>query len=103
MASPVWPGRAGQHQVRQPQLAAHLRRVGGDGGGERMGGINDSVDRTFSQPAPHPLDAAEPADADLPDRQRRIGHPARQRADHVDVGAQHRGELARLRRTSEQQ
>ena len=38
-----------------------------------------------AQPLPHSLDAAEPADAHRSDRQRRVGHPPGQRADHVDV------------------
>ena len=68
-----------------------------------MGGVDDGVDVRVEQPSPHPVDPAEPADAHLADRQRGIGHPAGQRADHVDVGMQSRGERAGLRGAAEQQ
>ena len=68
-----------------------------------MGGVDDGIDLRVGQPSPHPVGATEPADADLADRQRGIGHPARQRADHVDGGMQSRGEQSRLCRAAEEQ
>ena len=50
-----------------------------------------------------PSDTTEPADADIADRQRGIGHPPRQRADHVDGGMQSRGEQSRLCGAAEEQ
>ncbi len=67
-----------KHEVRDLQVAAHLGGVGGDGGGVRMGGVDDGTDLRVDQPPPHPLDTAEAADPDLADRQRGIGHPSGQ-------------------------
>jgi len=97
------PGGAGQHHMRQPQLAAHGRGVGCDRGGVRMGGVDDGVDLEFDQPLPHPLDTAEPADAHLAHRQRGLRYTARERADHIDVRMKSRGEGTRLSSAAEQQ
>ncbi len=37
-----------QHEMRKPQVAAHLGGVGGDGGGVRMRGVHDRVARSES-------------------------------------------------------
>ena len=79
-ARPRGPGQRPRAAVRARRHAsaalAVMRR------GERVGGVDDGVDAFVRQPAAQPVDTAEPADAHLADRQRRIGHPAGQRTDH---------------------
>ncbi|CNV88534.1 Uncharacterised protein [Mycobacterium tuberculosis] len=82
------PRRASQYQVREPELTAHLRGVRGDGYREGVGGVDDGIDALLSQPTAQPLDTAEPADAHRTDRQGRVGYPAGQRADDLNVWVQ---------------
>ena len=77
-----------QYQVPQPESGARLRGMGGHGGGERVGGIDHSGDVVLDQPVPQTLDTAEAAHPHWPDRQCRVGNPAGQRTDQLDVGVQ---------------
>ena len=59
--------------------------------------------RVVAQPVPQSVDTAEATDAHRSDGQRRVGHPARQRADDVDSGVQPGRQRAGLGGAAEQQ
>ena len=64
----VRPRRPCQDQVRQPQIGAGLSRIGGDGGGERVRGVDNGGDLVVLQVVSQALDAAEAADPHRADR-----------------------------------
>ena len=98
------PRGPGQHQMRDPQVDLHTTAAWAV-----MVAANGWVASTTAstlrsdQPAPHPVGPAEAADAYFADRQGGVGHPACQRADHLDAGMQPSGQRARLGGAAQQE
>ena len=75
----------------------------GDGGGERVGGVDDRGDVILGEPGAQALDTTEATDPDRADRQSRVGYPAGKRADDVDIRVQPIGQCAGLGGATEEQ
>ena len=99
------PCRTAQGKGGHIALSSRLRGIGRDAGCERMGGIDQQIDRLFTKIPGKPFAAAEATAADRNGLRGRIGRPAGERQDDVEIGARGKGcrQRTRLRRTPQDQ
>lgn len=99
------PCRTAQGKGGHIALSSRLRGIGRDAGCERMGGIDQQIDRLFTKIPGKPFGATEATAADRNGLRGRIGRPAGERQDDVEIGARGKGcrQRTRLRRTPQDQ
>ena len=103
VASDRRPGRPPQGDDRDLCNGRGCRRMGRDGRGIGMGGIDQHVDTLGGEIGRQPLDAAEAADTHRDRLGGGLGRAARQRKRYVEIGSvrEEPGQLPRLARAAE--